>query len=285
MSQISKYFVAAFKAEIDKRPRGTKARLAGLVGTTPSHITDILNGRKYGSEETKRALAEALGWNYEELLKYGQCLVEGTNYTHSAPQVKNFDAKSYTPVPFIAGASASALALGAFKGTVVLGAFAPVIGPALGVAAAIGLVGGAALGGIGVLSKKLKSNAQKAADPQHDDLPATLEPLPLLLYKPLLGKHQDSNHLLALPMKGTSMEPTIAEGAIVIVDLADRGFVDGKIFMVVSEGQSPFIARVRQDGDNIFFTSDNPAYPPKILRQKWDDIALGKVIRSEQSHD
>jgi len=289
MSKISEYFVAAMSAEIDKRPRGTKTQLAKLVGTTPSHITDILSGRKYGSEEMKRALAEALGWNYEEFLKYGKCLLEGKEYTAPQPGIRDYDEKSYTPVPLVVGTS-TALALGVvgnLKGTAVVHALSPVLGPAIGVAAAVGLVGGAALGGLGMLSGKLKkSKAKSGKGKTTPDEPSDIqEPLPLLLYKPLLGNHQDSNHLLALPFNDSNMEPTIPAGAIVIIDMSDRTFEDGKIFMLASEEGASQVIRARGDADSILLTNDNAAYPPKVLKQPWDGVVIGKVIRSEHGHD
>ena len=66
MKQLSTYFVTALKAEVERGPRGTRSKLARLANISRGQITDILNGRQNGSEETKRAIASALGWEYEE---------------------------------------------------------------------------------------------------------------------------------------------------------------------------------------------------------------------------
>lgn len=100
MSKLSTFFAAAFKAEVANSPRGTQAKLARSANIAPGQVTDILKGRKFGTEETKRALAAALGWNYEEFLKYGQCLIEGKEYRRPAPKTPDIDSSLYLSVPF-----------------------------------------------------------------------------------------------------------------------------------------------------------------------------------------
>jgi Predicted transcriptional regulator len=100
MSKLSTYFVAAFKAEVVRGPRGTQARLARAANIAPGQVTDILKGRKFGTEETKRALASALGWDYEEFLKYGRCLLEGREYKRPELKAPAYDPSLYLSVPF-----------------------------------------------------------------------------------------------------------------------------------------------------------------------------------------
>ena len=100
MKKLSTYFVAALKTEVERGPRGTQAKLARLANVSPGQVTDILKGRQNGSEETKRALASAMGWEYEELLKYGKCLVEGKEYKRSEPKAPSYDPGLYLSVPF-----------------------------------------------------------------------------------------------------------------------------------------------------------------------------------------
>lgn len=52
--------------------RGTQSRCAKAAGITPSSLNDIVKGRKQGSEETRRAIAQALGRSYEDMLNLGR---------------------------------------------------------------------------------------------------------------------------------------------------------------------------------------------------------------------
>jgi len=100
MKQLSTYFVTALKAEVERGPRGTRSKLARLANISRGQVTDILNGIQNGSEETKRAIASALGWEYEELLKYGKCLTEGTEYKRPELKAPAYDPGLYLSVPF-----------------------------------------------------------------------------------------------------------------------------------------------------------------------------------------
>lgn len=229
MNQLSIYFVTALKAEVDRGPRGTRAKLARLANVAPGQVTDILNGRKFGSEETKRALAGALGWDYEELLKYGKCLVEETEYKRPAPKEPAYDPALYLAVPF---------------------------------------------------HKKIRMTANpEGKAPIPDD---TEDNPPLLLYKPLLGKYAKSKHLAAFAMNDDSMEPTLPQNGIAIVDTSDRTKSDGKIFAIASSPSSDkyTIKRLRYDGDDLYLMSDNSSYSPKTLKQAWEKAVVGRVVWS-----
>jgi transcriptional regulator with XRE-family HTH domain len=75
MESLSKAFLVALKLLIDGRARGQKVALARKAGVSPSLFNDILASRKYGSEETRRAIAAALGYpgrKYEDFLDIGR---------------------------------------------------------------------------------------------------------------------------------------------------------------------------------------------------------------------
>lgn len=99
MRELARYFVAALKAELDDQPRGARSRTARLAQVPTSLLTDITKGRKYGSEETRRAIVAALGWDYEEFLKYGQCLEEGREYTTPEPARPAYEPGRYVTIP------------------------------------------------------------------------------------------------------------------------------------------------------------------------------------------
>jgi len=229
MSKLSTYFVTAFKTEVARGPRGTQAKLARMANVAAGQITDILKGRKFGTEETKRALASALGWEYEDFLKYGQSLVEGTEYKRPEPKAPAYDPALYLSVPF---------------------------------------------------HKKISQEANPGGKIQVPD--ATETNPPLLLYKPLLGKYADNKHLAAFRMADDSMEPTLPKGSIAIVDTSDRSKNDGKLFIVAQAiiSDKYIIKRLRCDIDEQFLISDNSKYPPKVIKQTWDKLVVGRVVWS-----
>lgn len=229
MSKLSTYFVAAFKAEVARGPRGTQAKLARDANIAPGQVTDILKGRKFGTEETKRALAFALGWEYEEFLKYGQSLIEGTEYRRPEPKAPAYDPSLYLSVPF---------------------------------------------------HKKISQEARPGGKAQVPD--ATEANPPLLLYKPLLGKYAENKFLAAFRMADDTMEPTLPKDSVAIIDTSDRSKNDGKIFLVAHAAVSDkyVIRRLRCDGDEQFLISDNPKYPPKVIKQAWEKVVIGRVVWS-----
>lgn len=229
MSLLSTYFVAAFKAEVAHSPRGTQAKLARAANIAPGQVTDILKGRKFGTEETKRALATALGWEYEEFLKYGQCLITGKEYRRVAPKTPDIDSRLYLPVPFY---------------------------------------------------NKIIQEAQPGGKIKMPD--TTEDNPPLLMIKHHLGKYGNSTQLAAFRILDETMEPTLSKGGIAIVDVSDRAIDDGRIFLVAQSAASEkyTIKRLRVDGDEHFLISDNSAYPPKLLKQAWDKLVVGKVVWS-----
>jgi transcriptional regulator with XRE-family HTH domain len=88
--------------------------------------------------------------------------------------------------------------------------------------------------------------------------------------------------LRAVRVGGTSMEPLIPEGSVVVLDLADRDFVDGRIYAVaVEEGGVEMVATVkrvrRMDGAFVLWP-ENSAYSPQIARGDWPDICVGRVV-------
>jgi len=67
------FFVAALKAELKKHGYGAQAELSKKSGVSKSLINDIVNGRTYGAERKRRALATALGYpDYEDFLNLGR---------------------------------------------------------------------------------------------------------------------------------------------------------------------------------------------------------------------
>ena len=65
-------------------------------------------------------------------------------------------------------------------------------------------------------------------------------------------------NLRVISGRGTSMEPTYSDGAILVVDIGDKSPRDNQVY-VLSAGERVFVKRVHQRVDGRFdITSDNP---------------------------
>ena len=75
MKNLSTIFHSALAKCLEGQPWGSKTKLAKEAGITTGMLGDILAGRAYGSEETKRSIASALGYpgpKYEDFLNIGR---------------------------------------------------------------------------------------------------------------------------------------------------------------------------------------------------------------------
>jgi len=91
--------------------------------------------------------------------------------------------------------------------------------------------------------------------------------------------------LIAIKVKGSSMEPSLYPDDMVVVNTADTDPKDGKVFAVNYEGE-PVIKRMVRDGGVWWLASDNPdqrRYPRKECTEG-SCIIIGQVIhrQSEQ---
>ena len=90
--------------------------------------------------------------------------------------------------------------------------------------------------------------------------------------------------LLALKVAGSSMEPGIHAGDLVVVNTDDTKPVDGGVFLVNYEGEV-IVKRLKRDAGRWWLASDNPdrsRYPDKAL----DDNAfiIGRVVYKQSEH-
>jgi len=74
------YWLAAFKKEIKKRPRGFQKELAKRLHKTAVHINDILGQRKGASLELQEKIAQDLGYSYKEMIEIGKQILEEANF-------------------------------------------------------------------------------------------------------------------------------------------------------------------------------------------------------------
>jgi phage repressor protein C with HTH and peptisase S24 domain len=98
----------------------------------------------------------------------------------------------------------------------------------------------------------------------------------------LRKKGFDPRALIALTIKGESMETTFHEGDVVVINTQDAKPVDGSVYAVNYEGEA-VIKRLSRDAGDWWLTSDNPdqrKYHRKICRGD-ACILIGRVVRSE----
>jgi phage repressor protein C with HTH and peptisase S24 domain len=88
-------------------------------------------------------------------------------------------------------------------------------------------------------------------------------------------------HLIAIDVKGESMEPSLYDGDLVVVNTADVTPVSGHVYAVNYEGEA-VIKRLVRDAGQWYLSSDNPApkYGRRLCRSE-DCIIVGRVVRRE----
>lgn len=92
-------------------------------------------------------------------------------------------------------------------------------------------------------------------------------------YLQLKGWKADS--LFALKISGDSMEPSLYESDLVVINASDNTPVDGDVFAVNYEGQA-VIKRLRRDAGEWWLDSDNPRHKPKRCDEH--AILIGRVV-------
>lgn len=113
---IDMAFRAALQKEIDRRGRGTKARLAKELDITPTYVGDLLKAKSYGSENVRRRIAGYFGFAYEDFLAYGRGETSACKASQSGPTVilashldhaPEIKLENYFAAPLISGSIAA----------------------------------------------------------------------------------------------------------------------------------------------------------------------------------
>ena len=93
-----------------------------------------------------------------------------------------------------------------------------------------------------------------------------------------------SERLIAIRVKGESMETGLYDGDIVIINTADTKPVDGSVYAINYEGEA-VIKRMSRDAGSWWLTSDNPdqrKYHRKSVHGN-ECIIVGKVVKKEST--
>lgn len=88
--------------------------------------------------------------------------------------------------------------------------------------------------------------------------------------------------LIAIQVQGESMEPSLYEDDVVVINTADRKPVDGAVFAVNYEGEA-VVKRFARDAGDWWLTSDNPdqrKHHRKVCRGE-ACLIIGRVVRKE----
>lgn len=90
------------------------------------------------------------------------------------------------------------------------------------------------------------------------------------------------SHLIAIYVKGESMEPSLYAGDIVVINTLDTKLVDGAVYAFNYEGEA-VVKRLARDAGQWWLTSDNVdqrKYHRKLC-QGGECIVIGRVVRKE----
>lgn len=92
-------------------------------------------------------------------------------------------------------------------------------------------------------------------------------------------------HLIAIKIRGESMEPSLYDGDVVIINTADTTPSDAAVFAVNYEGEA-VVKRMMRDAGEWWLTSDNPdnrRFPKKRCRGGSECMPVGRVVWREGS--
>ncbi len=87
--------------------------------------------------------------------------------------------------------------------------------------------------------------------------------------------------LTALKISGESMEPSLKDGAEIIVDRNISEIIDGKVYVIYIRDNGIVIKRLYRAPGAVILRSDNPASPEIICKP--DEIEIqGKILKVSQ---
>jgi phage repressor protein C with HTH and peptisase S24 domain len=97
-------------------------------------------------------------------------------------------------------------------------------------------------------------------------------------------KQLNPSLLIAIEVKGESMEPNLYDGDVVTINTADTRLVNGEVYAMNYEGEA-VVKRLIREGGQWYLSSDNTA--PRFVRQVCrgaDCIVIGRIVRRETDY-
>ena len=96
---------------------------------------------------------------------------------------------------------------------------------------------------------------------------------------PWLASKGSPRQMAAMRVVGDSMEPKIPDGAVVLVRVAKADTFSSGAIYAVSYDQGLNIKRLsRDEEDRWVLSSDNPSYPPKVVKEGDHFEIIGRVV-------
>ena len=94
-------------------------------------------------------------------------------------------------------------------------------------------------------------------------------------------------HASIVRVSGKSMEPTLADGGVVMIDHRDTTAISKSYIFTVREGNDLSVKRVERDAGNkvIMLHSDNPEVPTRVIEtiKQGDFAIIGRVVWSART--
>lgn len=96
----------------------------------------------------------------------------------------------------------------------------------------------------------------------------------------LVPKKDVTDRMIWLRFSGESMEPTIADGAVLGVDRGEKRLLNGKVYLVWLSYEGVTVKRVFIDPKRIILASDNQSFPKTTMPvKKFDErLIIGRVV-------
>lgn len=91
--------------------------------------------------------------------------------------------------------------------------------------------------------------------------------------------------LIAIKVKGDSMEPALYEGDTVVINIGDKQIKDGRVYAVNYEGED-LVKRLLRDNGEWWLMSDNPdqrRHPRKLCRGA-SCIIIGRIVHKQSQN-
>lgn len=101
----------------------------------------------------------------------------------------------------------------------------------------------------------------------------------------VLRESLSQDALLAVVVKGESMEPALYEGDVIVVNTRDTKLIDGAVYVVNYEGEA-VVKRMIRDAGQWWLASDNAdqrKFHRKLCKGA-ECIVIGRVVRKESTH-
>jgi plasmid maintenance system antidote protein VapI len=206
------------------------------IGTTT--LNNYITGRREGDENTRRRIAERLGWKYEELLMLGQWILEGNPpedfYLQSADLAKRAICESRTDSTIPQKEADTKEDRSDY------------------------IIHKSAFISVPKFLARLSGEYDSFQDTDRVESN-------LMFHKDFLSKHGSPDQMVLIEVTGNSMHPFLSNGDTVLVDLSRNtlaDIVDGKAY-AFREGQSVKIKRLSLQGSTLIASSESAQlYPP-----------------------